>query len=100
MENLDIPELSALLKEQTDRLGPEHVDTLATRHLLARRIAENSGSAQAIPLYEQLVIDRSRVLGERHRDTLTSRHNLALCLAWCDQIESSRTMFEDVIRLL
>ena len=100
MENLDIPELSALLKEQTDRLGPEHVDTLATRHLLARRIAENSGSAQAIPLYEQLVIDRSRVLGERHRDTLTSRHNLALCLAWCDQIESARTMFEDVIRLL
>ena len=100
MENLDIPELSALLKEQTDRLGPEHVDTLATRHLFARRIAENSGIAQAIPLYEQLVIDRSRVLGERHRDTLTSRHNLALCLAWCDQIESARTMFEDVIRLL
>ena len=100
MEHLDIPELSALLKEQTDRLGPEHVDTLATRHLLARRIAENSGSAQAIPLYQQLVIDRSRVLGERHRDTLTSRHNLALCLAWCDQIELARTMFEDVIRLL
>lgn len=100
MENLDIPELSALLKEQTDRLGPEHVDTLATRHLLARRIAENRGIAQAIPLYEQLVIDRSRVLGERHRDTLTSRHNLALCLARCDQVESARTIFEDVIRLL
>ena len=100
MENLDIPELSALLKEQTDRLGSEHVDTLATRHLFARRIAENSGIAQAIPLYEQLVIDRSRVLGERHRDTLTSRHNLALCLARCDQVESARTIFEDVIRLL
>ena len=100
MEKFSISELGALLTEQTQRLGPDHTEVLATRHLLARRIAERNGYAQAVSLYEHLVIDRTRVLGEEHRDTLTSRHNLALCLAWCGHLEKSRTMFEDVLRLL
>lgn len=100
MKKLNIPELSALLAEQTTRLGPDHPDTLATRHLLARRIAERQGHAQAIPLYEQLVIDRTRVLGETHRDTLSTRHNLALCLASTGQFEKAQEVFVEVIRLL
>ena len=100
MEDFDISELSALLAEQTQRLGLDHLDVLATRHLLARRFAEQSAHAQAVTLYEQLVIDRTRVIGESHRDTLSSRHNLALCLAWCGQFKKSRAIFEEVIRLL
>jgi len=100
MEKLSIPELSALLSTQIQSLGPDHPDTLATRHVLARRIAERDGYEQAVPLYEQLVADRSRVLGERHRDTLTSQHNLALCLASCHRLDESRTIFENLIRTL
>jgi len=100
MEDLDISELSALLAEQTQRLGPDHVDVLSTRHFLARRFAERSAYAQAVPLFEQLVIDRTRVIGERHRDTLASHHNLALCLARCGEVKKSKAIFKEVIRLL
>lgn len=100
MEDLDISELSALLAEQTQRLGADHIDVLSTRHLLAKRFAERSGYAQAMPLFEQLVVDRTRVIGAKHRDTLASHHNFALCLARCGHLEKSKVIFQEVIRLL
>ena len=34
MADLEIPELNALLEEQLRALGPDHPDTLMTRHVL------------------------------------------------------------------
>jgi len=100
VNNLSIPELGTLLDEQLRRLGPDHADTLMTRHVLAREIAFQGGAQQAIPLYEDLIRDRERVLGAYHRDTLSSRHNLADCHAKCDRPELAIDMYRELIPAL
>jgi len=58
-------------------LGPDHPDTLASRHNLANAYRPAGRVAEAIGLYEQVLADRERVLGPDHPSTLASRHNLA-----------------------
>ena len=59
------------------RLGPEHPDTLTTRHNLAHWTGKAGDPAAARDLYAALLPIRERVLGAQHPDTLTTRHNLA-----------------------
>jgi hypothetical protein len=58
-------------------LGPDHPDTLTTRHNLARWQGEAGDPAGAATAYEQLLTDRLRVLGPDHPDTLDTRYFLA-----------------------
>lgn len=97
MDNLSISELGVLLEEQLRHLGPDHADTLMTRHVLAREIAFQGGFKQAIPLYQDLIQDREKALGPRHRDTLASRHNLALCHAESGNHEIAMAMYRALI---
>ena len=66
-----------LLTDELRVLGPDHPDTLTTRHHLARWRAEAGDPAGAAIAYEQLLTDELRVLGPDHPDTLTTRHHLA-----------------------
>ncbi|WP_327003213.1 tetratricopeptide repeat protein [Dactylosporangium sp. NBC_01737] len=61
----------------TAHLGPDHSDTLATRHNLARWRGEAGDPAGAAAAFEQLLDDYLRVLGPDHSDTLATRQNLA-----------------------
>jgi tetratricopeptide (TPR) repeat protein len=58
-------------------LGPDHPDTLTSRHNLASAYQAVGRTAEAIPLFEQALFGRERLLGPDHPDTLTSRHDLA-----------------------
>jgi hypothetical protein len=58
-------------------LGPEHPDTLVTRHELARWTGEAGDAAAARDMFAVLLPVRERVSGPDHPDTLTARGNLA-----------------------
>jgi len=58
-------------------LGPDHPDTLASRHNLAGAYESAGRLREAIAVYERNLADCERLLGPGHRDTLASRHNLA-----------------------
>lgn len=58
-------------------LGPDHPETLATRHYLAHLQARAGDTAGAAAALEELLPDRVRVLGPDHPHTLTTRNYLA-----------------------
>ena len=57
-------------------LGPDHPETLITRHNLARWRGAAGDPAGAVAAYEELLADYQRVLGPDHPNTLITRHNL------------------------
>ena len=58
-------------------MGPEHPDTLAARHELARWTGQAGDAAGARDQFAALLPLRERVLGPEHPDTLAIRSNLA-----------------------
>jgi hypothetical protein len=68
---------AALLPIRERVLGPEHPDTLATRHNLARFTGQAGDVAGARDQYAALLPTRERVLGPEHPDTLATRADLA-----------------------
>ncbi|MEV5540077.1 tetratricopeptide repeat protein [Saccharopolyspora shandongensis] len=58
-------------------LGPDHPDTLTTRHNLAFWRGEAGDAAGAAAAFEELLADRLQVLGPDHPDTLRTRSDLA-----------------------
>jgi hypothetical protein len=58
-------------------LGPEHRDTLITRHELARWTGEAGDAAGARDQFAVLLPIRERILGPEHPHTLAARQNLA-----------------------
>ena len=65
-------------------LGPEHPETLATRHELAHRTGEAGDAAAARDLFATLLPVCERVLGPEHPNTLATRRQLAY---WTGQAE-------------
>ena len=66
-----------MLDEQDKVLGPEHPDTLATRHRLARWTGEAGDAGGARDQLAALLPVRERVLGPEHPGTLATRASLA-----------------------
>ncbi|MEV7395296.1 FxSxx-COOH system tetratricopeptide repeat protein [Streptomyces sp. NPDC091215] len=66
-----------LTRTTTFWLGPDHPDTLSTRHSLARWRGEMGDPVGAAAAFAELLDDCMRVLGPDDPDTLTTRHNLA-----------------------
>ncbi|MBZ4020667.1 tetratricopeptide repeat protein [Streptomyces purpurogeneiscleroticus] len=66
-----------LTETTTQHLGPDHRDTLAARHGLARWQGEAGDAAGAAAAFEELLADRIRALGQDHPDTLATRNSLA-----------------------
>jgi hypothetical protein len=60
-----------------ETLGPDHPDTLGTRHNLASSYWSAGRTQDAINLQERVLADRERILGPDHPNTLTTRNNLA-----------------------
>lgn len=61
----------------TEHLGPDHPDTLDTRHNLAEWRAEAGDRTGAVAALGVLLADYLRVLGPDHPNTLTTRTSLA-----------------------
>ena len=74
-------------------LGPEHPDTLATRHRLAYWTAQTGDVAEASDQFAALLPVRERVLGPEHPDTLATRTSLAHLTNGSDSGRSQRKWF-------
>ena len=66
-----------LLPDQERVLGPDHPETLTTRHEIARWTGEAGDAPRALRLYRELLPDRQRVQGPDHPETLTMCHHIA-----------------------
>ncbi|MER8237301.1 tetratricopeptide repeat protein, partial [Streptomyces sp. NPDC094049] len=64
---------TTLITDRTRVLGPDHENTLTSRHNHARYTGKAGDPATARDLYTTLITDRTRVLGPDHENTLTSR---------------------------
>ena len=64
---------SALLDRQTAALGPEHPDTLITRHDLINARIQTGEAVDVEPAAREIVESRTRVLGRTDPYTLVSR---------------------------
>ena len=73
----DLFRLIADAHTKSDAYGPEHRDTLAVRHELARWTGAAGDAAGARDRYAALLPIGERILGPEHPDTLTARHDLA-----------------------
>uniref|UniRef100_UPI0035B2B911 tetratricopeptide repeat protein n=1 Tax=Zoogloea sp. TaxID=49181 RepID=UPI0035B2B911 len=63
----------ALLQVRQRVLGPDHPDTLITRHNIAGWTGECGDARKALALFEALLPDQQRVLGSDHPSTLITR---------------------------
>jgi hypothetical protein len=85
-------------------LGDDHLDTLTTRANVAAWIGECGDLAEALSLFQELLVDMVRVLGPGHPDTLSIRGNVAFWTGECgDEAEALRLYQEllpDRIRVL
>ncbi|KRD23388.1 tetratricopeptide repeat protein [Streptomyces sp. Root264] len=78
------------LEDRTRILGPEHPDTLASRHNLALALTSAGEQAEAIQLLRRTLDDRVRILGDEHTHTLSTRNALETVLAMSTQRPQSR----------
>ena len=72
-----VPHLESVLRRQSDALGAEHPDTLATAHALAGTLHAQGDYAEARARLEAVLAARTRLLGAEHPDTLATAHDLA-----------------------
>ena len=80
-------------------LGPEHPDTLASRHRLIYVLNEEEKHAEAEAEARQVVTLREKILGFEHPDTLLSRYNLASALYHEGKYTEAEQLYRDVSKL-
>ncbi len=69
--------LTELLNDRTRVLGPDHPDTLDTRHNLGHWLGKAGRVDEAIDMLTALLNDHTRVLGPDAPLTVSVRNNLA-----------------------
>ena len=93
-----------LNKTSIQRLGPNHPDTLSTRHNLAHWRGETGDAQGAATALEALLTDMLRVLGPDHPNPLTTRHSLARWRGKAGDAQGAATAYEalltDMLRIL
>ena len=78
-------------------LGPEHAETLFTRHQLARWTGEAGDPAGARDLFAGLLPVFERVLGPEHPRTLAARHQLARWTGQAGDPAGARDLFAGLV---
>ncbi|HEU0210254.1 MAG TPA: tetratricopeptide repeat protein [Candidatus Udaeobacter sp.] len=73
--------LRGVIEVRTVVLGPEHPDTLDSRHRLIYPLTRQSKSREAETEARQVLALREKILGSENIDTIISRYNLAETLA-------------------
>jgi serine/threonine protein kinase len=78
-------------------MGPEHVDTLASRHRLVYVLNEEEKHEEAETEARQVVTLREKILGSEHPDTLLSRYNLASALYHSGKYVQAEELYRKVV---
>jgi tetratricopeptide (TPR) repeat protein len=92
-----------LCREVLDRriatLKKDHLDTLASKQLLAVLYGIKGKFDLAEPLYQEVLRVRTVKQGADHPDTLTTRHHLGLLYASMDKPDLAIAMLEETLAL-
>jgi serine/threonine protein kinase len=80
-------------------LGPDHPDTLTSRHDLALGYRRAGRITEAIALHEQTLKLREAKLGSDHPDTLTTRNHLAMCYHEAGWTAQAIALLEPTLKL-
>jgi tetratricopeptide (TPR) repeat protein len=91
--------LRDVLAEQERILGPEHPDTMTTRHYLAAALFFQGKYDQAETEYRAVLQLREKILGPEHPDTLKTRNNLALALDYQAKYADAEPEYRELLRL-
>ena len=83
-----------LVADQERVLGPDHPDTLSSRHNLTLAYQDAGRLDEAISLDEQNLLAYERALGPDHPDTLQSRNNLAADYQVTGRLEEAISLHE------
>ena len=94
---IDFLERSLALR--TEKLGPEHLDTLGTMNSLALAYEKAGKLDQALPLLEKTLKLRRAKLKPDHPDALTSMNNLALTYVQAGKVNLALPLFEETLKL-
>ena len=89
----------AVIETRTRVLGPEHPDTLDSRHRLIYPLSRQTKNAQAETEARDVLRLREKVLGPEHADTLVSRYALGEPLVSQGKLGEAETLYRDVIKL-
>jgi TIR domain/Tetratricopeptide repeat len=86
-----------LYQRWAERLGPDHVDTLAAATELAYAYRDRGHPIDTRALVEDTLARRRRVLGDDHPDTLRSASDLAVALDGIGELQAARELAEDTL---
>jgi tetratricopeptide (TPR) repeat protein len=89
----------SVIEARTLALGPEHPDTLDSRHRLIYALSRQSRYTEAEAEARQVLKLREKVLGHDNPDTAVSRYNLAEPLVEQGKYAEAETLYREVIRL-
>ena len=89
----------SVIEARTRALGPEHPDTLDSRHRLIYALSRQSKYAEAEAEAREMLRLREKVLGPDNPDTAVSRYNLAEPLVEQGKYAEAETLYRDIIRL-
>jgi tetratricopeptide (TPR) repeat protein len=88
-----------IIAARSSSLGPEHPDTLDSRHRLIYALTRQTRFAEAEREARDVLKLREKVLGPEHTDTLVSRYNLAEPLVSQGKYEEAEALYRTVIQL-
>jgi tetratricopeptide (TPR) repeat protein len=89
----------SVIAARSSALGPEHPDTLDSRHRLIYALTRQTKYAEAENEARQVLKLREKVLGREHVDTVVSRYNLADTLVDQGKYPEAEELYRGVIRL-
>ncbi|PAM97367.1 tetratricopeptide repeat protein [Streptomyces sp. Alain-F2R5] len=92
-----IDQFDHLVTTTRSRLGPDHPNTLTTRHNLALWRGEAGDATGAAQAFADLLPDQLRLLGPDHPDTLTTRSHLASWVRDAGDATGAAQAFADLL---
>jgi serine/threonine protein kinase len=85
------------LRTRERLLGPDHLDTVATKHELARAYRALGRHAPAAELFEEVVRVRTARLGADHLDTVATKHHLGCTYRAMEKCALAEEMLREVL---
>jgi serine/threonine protein kinase/tetratricopeptide (TPR) repeat protein len=94
---LAIPHLEWAVKLRDDQLGPDHPDTLDSKHSLAVAYMERGRHQEAIVLCQEIVESRKARLGPEHPETRARLGSLANAYTIAGQYDTSAHLWAQLL---
>jgi tetratricopeptide (TPR) repeat protein len=88
-----------VIQVRSAAVGPDHPDTLDSRHRLIYALTRQSKYAEAETEARNVLRSREKLLGPEHIDTIVSRYNLAEPLVEQGKYGEAESLYREVIRL-